>query len=290
MHKKVLKYQKIVPEKLVNKQNLSRHKVDIVFFLLEYFYSSPVAWGKDLLSEACFRSIACFGDPQYLSRTSPHFIQCAWNSRFWNFEFRKTLLQLRNLWDFAPYNRFRPVPSSSFNRSAKNRHASKIRSHVGPRGNQELCLTTPECPGFRHHPHERPEFLRPLLLLFLRCMISRRRRSTAEMPPQVSLVWEPAEGPASPPDCALYMPSSSTGLLDCYQCSVPSSRLIVSLPSLKMVCPSRGSCSSVVGCSHSSPCPACCAGMGISSHSALDCLIGTLSVFDGVVISIKNSS
>jgi len=43
MHKKVLKYQKIVPEKLVNKQNLSRHKVDIVFFLLEYFYSSPVA-------------------------------------------------------------------------------------------------------------------------------------------------------------------------------------------------------------------------------------------------------
>ena len=32
----------------------------------------------------------------------------------------------------------------------------------------DLCLTTPECPGFRHHPHERPEFLSPLLLLFLR--------------------------------------------------------------------------------------------------------------------------
>jgi len=26
----------------------------------------------------------------------------------------------------------------------------------------------PECPGFRHHPRERPEFLSPLLLLFLR--------------------------------------------------------------------------------------------------------------------------
>jgi len=29
-------------------------------------------------------------------------------------------------------------------------------------------MTTLECPGFRHHPHERPDFLSPLLLLFLR--------------------------------------------------------------------------------------------------------------------------
>jgi len=55
---------------------------------------------------------------------------------------------------------------SSFDWSAKNRHASKIGSH--PCGNHEPCLTTPECPGFRHHPRERPEFLSPLILLFLR--------------------------------------------------------------------------------------------------------------------------
>ena len=79
---------------------------------------------------------------------------------FCNWEITEILLRVRGL--------VRPVPSSSFDRSAKNRgHASKIRSHVDPRGNQELCLTTLECPGFRHHPHERSEFLSPLLLLFL---------------------------------------------------------------------------------------------------------------------------
>ena len=109
MHERMLKYQKTIPEKLANKQNLSRCKVDIWFFLLAYIYSSPAAWAKDLWFEACFRSIASFGDTHYLSRTSPHSIQCAWNPRIGNFEFRKTLLPLRNLWDFAPCKRFRPV-------------------------------------------------------------------------------------------------------------------------------------------------------------------------------------
>ena len=80
-----------------------------MFFLLAHIYSSPAAWAKDLSSEACFRSIASFGDTHYLSRTSPHSIQCAWNPRMWNFEFRKTLLPPRNLWNFAPCKRFRPV-------------------------------------------------------------------------------------------------------------------------------------------------------------------------------------
>jgi len=53
----------------------------------------------------------------------------------------------------------------SFDRSANNRHASKNGSHGAPCGNHEPCLTTLECPGFRHHPRERPEFLSPLLLL-----------------------------------------------------------------------------------------------------------------------------
>jgi len=72
-------------------------------------YNSPAAWAKDLSFEACFRSIVSFGDPHYLSRTSPDSIQCAWNSRILNFDFRKTLLPLRNLWNFAPCKRFRPV-------------------------------------------------------------------------------------------------------------------------------------------------------------------------------------
>ena len=59
------------------------------------------------------------------------------------------------------------TPSSSFDRSAKNPHASKNGSSVAKFWNYEPCLTTPECPGFRHHPHERPEFLGPFLLLFL---------------------------------------------------------------------------------------------------------------------------
>jgi len=32
MHERVLKYQKMIPENLANKYNLSRHKVDILFF------------------------------------------------------------------------------------------------------------------------------------------------------------------------------------------------------------------------------------------------------------------
>ena len=63
---------------------------------------SPAAWVQDMEFEACFRSIASFGDPHYLSRTSPHSIHCAWNCRIWNFEFKKkTLLPRRNLWNFV---------------------------------------------------------------------------------------------------------------------------------------------------------------------------------------------
>jgi len=115
MHERVLKYQKIIPEKLANKSNLSRHNFDIKFVLSACIYSSPAACAKYLSFEACFRSIAWFGDLHYLSRTSPHSIHCAWNSRI----FRKTLLPLRNLWNFAPCKRFRPVESLSPNLQAR---------------------------------------------------------------------------------------------------------------------------------------------------------------------------
>jgi len=83
-HRRVSKYQKIIPGNLANKSNLWRHKVDILFFLLEYIYSSLAAWAKDLSSETCFGIIAWFDDPHCLWKTSPHSTQCAWNSRFWN--------------------------------------------------------------------------------------------------------------------------------------------------------------------------------------------------------------
>jgi len=41
MHERVLDYQETIPDKLPNKSNLSRHKVDIIFFLLAHIYSSP---------------------------------------------------------------------------------------------------------------------------------------------------------------------------------------------------------------------------------------------------------
>jgi len=73
MHVRLLMYIKTI-NFFANKQNLSRHKVDIWFFLLSIIYSSSAAWAKDLSFDACFRSIASFGDPHYLSRTSPHSI------------------------------------------------------------------------------------------------------------------------------------------------------------------------------------------------------------------------
>ena len=110
MNKRVTKYQNTVLEILANKSNLSRHKGDIWFVLLAHICSWPAAWAKDLSSDAFFRSIPSFGDPHYLSRTFPDSIQSAWNSRIWNFEWeRKTLLPLRNLWNFVSCKRFRPV-------------------------------------------------------------------------------------------------------------------------------------------------------------------------------------
>ena len=61
------------------------------------------------------------------------------------------------------YNKLFYLSSSS----AKKTHASKIGSRVAPCRDHEPCLTTVECPDFGHHPCEMPEFLSPLLFLFL---------------------------------------------------------------------------------------------------------------------------
>jgi len=46
MYGRVLKYQKIIPENVADKYYLSRHKVDILFFLLAYISSLPAAEQK----------------------------------------------------------------------------------------------------------------------------------------------------------------------------------------------------------------------------------------------------
>jgi len=68
-----------------------------------------------------------------------------------------------------PKHKFRCTPSSSFDLWAvgKKTHPSNIRSHVAPWRNHWACLTAVECPGFGLHPCEMPEFLSPLLFLFL---------------------------------------------------------------------------------------------------------------------------
>ena len=103
------RYNRMHERVLSIKTQYQKNRLILLFFSLAHINSSPAAWAKDLSSEDCFRSITWFGDTHYLSTTSPHSIQCAWNSRIWNFGFRKILLPVRNLWNFAPCKRFRPV-------------------------------------------------------------------------------------------------------------------------------------------------------------------------------------
>ena len=77
--------------------------------MLARIYRLPATWAKYLSFDTCFRSIVSFGDPHYLSRTSPHSIHCAWNSRIWNFEFRKKLFATNKSLKFCFLQRFRPV-------------------------------------------------------------------------------------------------------------------------------------------------------------------------------------
>ena len=47
------------------------------------------------------KSVASFFHPQYLLRTSPRSIPCAWNSRIWHFHLNNTLLSRRNVWNLV---------------------------------------------------------------------------------------------------------------------------------------------------------------------------------------------
>ena len=58
----------------------------------EFYCSAPAAWIKVLSFGVCFKSLASFCHPQYLLRTSPRSIPCAWNSRIWHFHLNNALL------------------------------------------------------------------------------------------------------------------------------------------------------------------------------------------------------
>jgi len=61
----------------------------------------PAAWIQGTSFGVCFKSVASFYHPQYLSRTSPLSIHCAWNSRIWHFYLNNTFLPWRNLWNLV---------------------------------------------------------------------------------------------------------------------------------------------------------------------------------------------
>jgi len=61
----------------------------------------PAAWIQGASFGVCFKSVASFYHPQYLSRTSPLSIQRAWNSRIWHFYLNNTFLPWRNLWNLV---------------------------------------------------------------------------------------------------------------------------------------------------------------------------------------------
>ena len=57
-----------------------------------FYCNAPAAWIKVLSVGVCFKSLASFCHPQYLLRTSPRSIPCAWNSRIWHFHLNNALL------------------------------------------------------------------------------------------------------------------------------------------------------------------------------------------------------
>ena len=70
---------------------------------LELFHSincsAPASWIQGPCFSVCFKSVASFCHPQYLSRASHLSIHCAWNSRISHFYLIKTFLPGRNLWN-----------------------------------------------------------------------------------------------------------------------------------------------------------------------------------------------
>jgi len=72
---------------------------------LEVYYafncSAPAAWIQGASFGVCFKCVASFCHPQYLSKTSSLSIHSAWNSRIWHFYLNNTLLPRRNLWNLV---------------------------------------------------------------------------------------------------------------------------------------------------------------------------------------------
>jgi len=75
--------------------------VDTSTLFHAFYCSVPAACIKVWSFGACFKSVASFCHQQYLLRTSPRSVLCAWNSRIWHFHLNNTLLPRRNVWNLV---------------------------------------------------------------------------------------------------------------------------------------------------------------------------------------------
>ena len=116
--------------------------VDTLELFNAFNCSAPAARVQGLSFCVCFKSVASFCHPEYLLRTSPRSIPCAWNSRIWLFYLNNTLLPRRNVWNLifatlrpesmkltCQFRRFlartfRPVAYCKFNNYERNGNAA----------------------------------------------------------------------------------------------------------------------------------------------------------------------
>jgi len=96
---KKIKYQLYVLTDFIYYLNFLELFFDTSTLFHALYCSAPAAWMKVLSFRACFKSVASYYNPQYILRTSPLSISCAWNSRIWHFHLNNTLLPRKNLWN-----------------------------------------------------------------------------------------------------------------------------------------------------------------------------------------------
>jgi len=97
MLKRKMKYQLYVLIDFIYKLDFLVLFFDTSTLFHAFYCSAPAAWIKVLSFGVCFQSVASFCHPQYLLRTSPRSIPCAWNSRIWHFHVNNTPLPRRNV-------------------------------------------------------------------------------------------------------------------------------------------------------------------------------------------------
>jgi len=104
-------YRYVLTREITYQLHVLTHFIYLPIFLVLFFdtstlfhafnYSAPAAWIQVLSFGVCFKGVASSCHPQYILKTSPRSIPCAWNSWIWHFYLNNTLLPLRNLWNLV---------------------------------------------------------------------------------------------------------------------------------------------------------------------------------------------